>query len=335
MKNIIKVAIVYDTKTDYGIDEDDLDFCDFSYLSEVEHVTEQLNYAGYETILINPPQKLFDILLSSRKKTFDIIFNMVEGFGSRNREGIIPAICEAYNICYVGSDAFGMSFTLHKYQTKLFIETLGVNTPPSFLWDVNISDDNQIEKILTQKNDLFPAVIKPNREGFSMGICVARSVEEAIPLIKKNILKYNQPILIEKMIPGMDVVTGIVGDCDDYLYLGAGREIDNNNMDYFLLDTQNKLDFSRNIVEHGLNNKTKEIVKNFSIKIFKALEIRDILRIDWRVDNDGKPYFLECTPLPSLGLTSVFHYFSNKNNITYPELLDIIVKSALRRFNNG
>lgn len=333
MKNI-EIAIVYDTKTDYGIDKDNLDFCDFSYLSEVEYVKEQLNYAGYNTVLINPPQKLLDILSSNNKKNFDIVFNMVEGFNSRNREGIIPAICEAYKVCYVGSDAFGMSFTLHKYQTKLFVETIGVNTPSSFLFDANIYSLSKIKNILSQRAYLFPAVIKPNREGFSMGVSFAKSVDEAIHLIERNLKKYNQPILIEKMIVGMDVVTGIVGSNNDFIYLGSGRELNSNNLDYFLLDTKEKLNLTRKVVEYDLNPKTEEIIREDSIKIFKALGIRDIVRFDWKINDDGLPYFLECTPLPSLGPTSVFHYFSSKNNITYSKLLDLVVKSAIRRFNN-
>lgn len=34
----IKIAIVFDTKEDYGIDTIDLNYCDFSYLSEVEYM---------------------------------------------------------------------------------------------------------------------------------------------------------------------------------------------------------------------------------------------------------------------------------------------------------
>lgn len=116
----IKIAIVFDTKEDYGIDRDNLDFCDFSYLSDIENMKEQLEYEGYEVILINPPIKFLNTVNKPEsQKLFDVVFNMSEGFNSRNREILVPMICETLHIPCIGTDAFGLSFTNHKFQTKI------------------------------------------------------------------------------------------------------------------------------------------------------------------------------------------------------------------------
>ena len=77
-------------------------------------------------------------------------YNTAEGISSRNREGILPALFEAYRIPYIGTDAFGLSLTLNKYLTKIIAQHYGIKTPESILVSYPGIDNNigeELEKL--------------------------------------------------------------------------------------------------------------------------------------------------------------------------------------------
>jgi D-alanine-D-alanine ligase len=53
--------------------------------------------------------------------------------------------------------------------------------------------------------------------------------------------------------------------------------------------------------------------------------------VDFRVDNDGKPYVLEINPLPSLSTEDVFKLVAENIGITYEQIIGKILQSALKR----
>ena len=91
----MKVGLCYDLQDTYQITGEAI-YKDFSFLSEVEYVERCLKKAGHKVIMINGLEK-FIRNIRHYKRDCDIIFNMMEGYGSRNREGLVPALCEDLN----------------------------------------------------------------------------------------------------------------------------------------------------------------------------------------------------------------------------------------------
>ena len=48
----------------------------------------------------------------------DLVFNIAEGQGSRNREAWVPTLLDLYNIPYVGSDPLALTLGLDKSMAK-------------------------------------------------------------------------------------------------------------------------------------------------------------------------------------------------------------------------
>jgi len=62
------------------------------------------------------------------------------------------------------------------------------------------------------------------------------------------------------------------------------------------------------------------------------LQCRDAARVDFRCDAKGVPCFLEINPLPGLHPThSDLPMIATQESMSYPELIDSIIKSALSR----
>ncbi|MDD5505224.1 MAG: D-alanine--D-alanine ligase, partial [Candidatus Omnitrophica bacterium] len=65
--------------------------------------------------------------------------------------------------------------------------------------------------------------------------------------------------------------------------------------------------------------------------VYRSVECRDFGRVDFRVDNDGKPYVLEINPLPSLSTEDVFMTVAQNIGITYEQMMGKILNSAFIR----
>jgi D-alanine-D-alanine ligase len=77
----------------------------------------------------------------------------------------------------------------------------------------------------------------------------------------------------------------------------------------------------------------KDKLSELSLKVYKSVECKDFGRVDFRVDNDGKPYVLEINPLPSLSTEDVFKLVAENIGITYEKIIGKILDSALKRHN--
>ena len=117
----MKIGITYDVKEEYGFEKLDLRFTDFLAMEEVSFIKESLEGLGHHVTLIGNVIALNEYL---RKNTdLDLVFNMSWGYRGRNREGLIPAVLESYNIPYTGTDAYGCSSCLDKLHIKLLAQS--------------------------------------------------------------------------------------------------------------------------------------------------------------------------------------------------------------------
>lgn len=64
----------------------------------------------------------------------DIILSIWSGIGSKFRKGLIPSICEANNICYVGADPYVHILCQDKFITKVISSQFGIASAESILY---------------------------------------------------------------------------------------------------------------------------------------------------------------------------------------------------------
>lgn len=170
MQKQLKIAFTYDVKEDYRFERTCWKHTDFSTLAEVSYVKGLFEKLGHTVYLIGNYEKLNNCLASRTFPDVDIVFNIAEGVSSRNREGWIPSLLEINHIPYTGSDAYGLSVTLSKIHTKIIANYLGIPTPQycaiSSLMDIHGAP----------KKVLGPWILKPNYEGSSSGVMLAKAI---------------------------------------------------------------------------------------------------------------------------------------------------------------
>lgn len=284
----MKVGFCYDTKSDYGYSEENLEYTDFVSLQTISEIGKAIEQNGYELEYIGNVYKLRDQLLND-KFDCDLIFNIAEGFNSRNREALLPSLLELYNIPHTASDAYGMCINLNKHHTKILVESIGVPVPKGICFDALTSE------VLNHISDLgFPLVLKPNCEGGSMGLFLIHSMEEFVEKSNFLIDTYSFELLAEEYIKGSEITVPIIGNGKSSEALGVVTILNENGTDINLYDSSLKqIDNVINTTRFDYGNDLKEKIMAYSVRIHNFFHLTDYSRMDFRISPEGKPYFLE------------------------------------------
>lgn len=324
----MKIGFCYDTKEDYGYESDNLNFTDFVSLNTVCEIKRALEDLGYEVVYIGNIDKLKDYI-ENKKEKVDFVFNIAEGINSRNREAIIPAYLEAHNIAYSGSDAFAMAITLNKHFTKVLVQQIGISVPNGFTYtEVNSSIIDKLNSFI------YPIVIKPNSEGGSMGLRLVHNLDDFIQNSISLINNFGYELLCEEYIEGKEITVPIIGNGESSKALGVVAIMNADNTDISLYDAEQKqLDNVINTLQIDCPIEVLENIKKDSLKIHQLFKINDYSRMDFRLKANGQYYFLETNLLPSLVRGGSFELCGKTMNKSYTDIIDWILKSALKRSN--
>lgn len=318
-------------------------------ISSIENALEKYGHTVYR---IGSAKSLIENLSRLR---CEIIFNIAEGINGRNRESQVPAILDALNISYVGSDALTLSVSLDKVVAKKILAYHNIPTPCNF----ECKDERNI---IVPKGLNFPLIVKPRYEGSAKGVTPDSKVtnyKELKRQVKYIIRVYNQPALVEEFINGREFTVGIIGNALlRQGYEGLSSEAlakEDENPEIFPV-VERHIEVETNLSCHifekcgydasrlkyqtplEIEATLESKIKRLALETFRALECRDFARIDFRITDSASEkgrkgiYVLEVNPLPSLARDDYFALSSEYLGISYDEMINMILKTALERY---
>ena len=323
----LRVGITFNLKKNISSELTDAE-AEFDDMETIEAIKSVLEAEGFVVELYEAAEELPIRLLNRRP---DIVFNIAEGSRGRGREAQVPAILNYLGIPFTGSDETTMCIAMDKALTKRLISSHGVRTPEYRL----------VKKCAPPPEmDLpFPVIVKPNTEGSSKGISEFSIVHDEAALrrlLEEKINAYKQDMLIEEYISGREFTVGILGNpgrlrvfppmeiiFDDRAGGIYSYEVKRNFRQYVRYECPPAMD-ARLLNEIG---STAEIV-------FRSLSCRDLARIDFRLSEEGRLYFIEINPLPGLASGySDFPMLAEYSGMDHETLIRSIMGSALSRYN--
>lgn len=326
----LKVGITYNLKKDFPKHEDQpIDHLE-EYDSEetIEAIQEVLERDGHQVIKLGGNPEVIDRL---KESSVDIVFNIAEGVRGRNREAHIPALLEFLNIPYTGSDPLTLSLTLDKSMAKRVVMSEGIPTP-------RFKKVERMEDL--QTIDLcYPLFIKLCHEGSSKGVRLDSKIKDPSMLKEKArwlLETYGPPLLVEEFISGPEFTVGILGNNPPYVLGVMQIEIKGSSPHEAIYSLEVKRDWERRVrylcpppISESLLKRIEEV----ALRAYRALDCRDVSRVDIRVGEDGIPYFLEINPLPGLSpLYGDLPIMARSMGWEYPQLIRTIFHHALKRY---
>ena len=326
----MRVGLVYDIFSDYVWRSNDPPDADAEFEPEetVLAMEEALRRMDHIPVRIGSP---FNLLNTIDKIDLDVAINIAEGVDGRNREAYAPVLLEMSGIPFLGSDALPLSVSLDKAWTKDILIAAGFNTPSYQVY--RVAED------VTKASlpDDFPLFVKPRYEGSSKSITAQSkvdSMEELQAQVQRIWTLYNQDALVESFVQGGGEFTvAVIGHDPPEAMPVLQRAVEKTTrIGLHALDRRgNENPELAYEIEGVLTPELEMCLKDVSLQIFKKLECLDFARLDFRVDEDGVPWFLEINPLPTFAPDGTFAILAELVGVPYEEFLADTLKKGFER----
>ncbi len=331
LQPVSRVSVVFNLKKTAGPGEPDDKYEEYDPITTVEAVAAAISEYGFSVSLCEQDE-FFASRLAEQNPEF--VANIAEGRGNaRGREAQVPCFLESAGIPYWGSDAVSMSVALDKLLTCRTLLGDGIPVPFSACF----KSEEDLPGIGTLFAEHARFVVKPRYEGSSKGIfsdSLVRTPAEMEDRIRRVWTRYNQPALAEEYLPGDEITVGVVGNGRPAV-AGMMRIVPVQKRDEFLYSLEEKRNYLERIRYEGPESippSVRDQAGRFAVRAFQAMELRDMARVDFRLDNDGIPRIIDINPLPGLSPEysdlPILHRLSGGE---YHGLIRSILRSAFSR----
>ena len=238
----------------------------------------------------------------------DACFNSLHGtFGE---DGRVQGMLEIMEIPYTGSDSFSSAIAFDKLLSKTIFDLNKVATPKYV----------QIDR--SSKMPFLPCVVKPCRQGSTIGITIAKT-EEEFEAGKKEAFKYDERVIAEQFIEGKELTIGILSDkALPIIWIKPKSGF----YDYQSKYTKGATEY---VFDTGFSVEENQYIQEMAVKAFNSLGCSSYGRVD--IMYDGKTaWVLEINTLPGLTETSLLPQAAAKAGISFAELVTEMISNSLR-----
>lgn len=284
-----------------------------------EAVARALEQSGHDVVRIDIGGGLeaLDALTSAE---MDVAFLALHG--KQGEDGCIQGVLELLGIPYTGSGVLTSALAMDKLKSKELFRLHNVPTPPYY---------TVARSGLGELNELhgsfgFPVVVKPRREGSSVGVAKAMNMSELQAAVD-NALLYDDSVLVERFVKAREIAVGILdGRVLGAIEIAPAGEIYDFQAKYVSDQTQYFL--PARIADTRLLG-----ILNLAQRTAEALDIRGAARVDLLVTEGMNEYVLEVNTLPGMTETSLLPKIAAAAGYDFNALCEAILETA--RLDSG
>jgi D-alanine-D-alanine ligase len=278
-------------------------------------ILRALTEKGYHAISIDVGPDIAEVLM---KEKIECVFLALHGrFGE---DGTVQGMLELMRIPYTGSGVLASALALHKIMTKKVFLSENIPTPP-----FEVLDRKALEKNSFRTSSLsLPVVVKPAREGSTIGVSIVKRDEDFLPALKEA-GKYDEEILVEKFMEGKEITVGILEDLPLPIIEIVPRS---GFYDYHSKYTKGETQY---LIPAPMSREKYLYAQEISFKAFKALGCSGCARVDLMADAEENPFVIDVNTMPGMTETSLLPKAASYAGIPFEDLVErILLKASLK-----
>ena len=269
-------------------------------------------------------KKVIECINSELFDNIDIVFLGLHGkFGE---DGKIQSLLQMRGVKYTGSGVTSSAMAMDKDISKILFNHFNVSTPKWFMAEKSGYNLKEIDRKI-ENSFGYPAVIKPNDEGSTVGLSIVQPDVEDVQLngALDSAFSYSGKIMIEEFIEGRELTVAILGN-------DALPVVEIKPKDGFY-DYEHK--YTKGMTEYfcpaDLPANLADELREKSLIAHKALGCEVYSRLDFRLNPAGGYFCLEVNTLPGMTALSLVPKSASAIGMSFEGLLNKIIELSLAK----
>lgn len=268
-----------------------------------------------------------------------IDFMYIASHGRYSEDGALQGFLEILQIPYLGSKVFASALGMDKVMQKKILASNNITVPNGITvtpQDLEIykADQNRLFSVLTENKLNFPLIVKPYREGSSLGISVVKDKNNLLKaLINASTVdpKHQQTILIEEYISGMEFSCIIITDykTGKPIVLPPTEIIPENNSSFFDYEQKYMPGRSTKFTPARCSPKIIEKIGQTCTRVMEILEIENLARIDGFVTKDETVVIIDPNTLSGMSPSSFIFRQAAELNMSHTQIINHLIETEL------
>jgi D-alanine-D-alanine ligase len=242
--------------------------------------------------------------------------------GRGGEDGVMQGMLEAAGLPYTGSGVLGSALAMDKLRTKQVWQSAGIPTPAFWAIETRAALQAVAEDLP------YPVIVKPAHEGSSIGITRVDRLAELLPAWEAA-ATYDAQVMIEQWISGGEYTAGILGETVLPLIKLETPHV------FYDYEAKYQADSTRYLLPCGLDEKQEHELQAQALAAFHAVDASGWGRVDFMLDEHGKPWFIEVNTVPGLTDHSLVPMAAMAEGIDFEQLVLGILDTAVAPVDRG
>jgi D-alanine-D-alanine ligase len=287
-------------------------------LAGAKEVEKALSREKYEVHRYDPATDLARLAADADK--IDAAFILLHG--PLGEDGTMQGFLDLLGVPYQGAGVLGSALAMDKNLAKILYQQAGLTVAA---WEMARPDD-QINPCRLLERLSLPVVIKPIRQGSSLGMSLAASEEDLVQGLAKA-FGYDSEVMVEQYVRGREITGGVLGN-RELTALPIVEIIPGEEYKFFDYDAKYKKGASREVCPAELPPEITARAQAIALAAHRALQLKGYSRTDMIVSGDSI-YVLETNTIPGMTPTSLLPQAAAAHGLSFAALLDRLIELAL------
>lgn len=251
--------------------------------------------------------------------------------GPYGEDGTVQGLLELLGIAYTGSGVLASALGMDKLRSRQLFEWHRIPVPAYLSVEADRPADRTDLRQQVAKHLGFPCVVKPNAAGSSIGVALVGDAAALDPAIEAA-FAYGPIVLIEEYIRGTEITCGIVDDPDSGESLTLPLIEIVPHAEFYNYEAKYAAGGSDHIIPARVSPGVASRAQALALRAYQALGCEGMSRVDM-IARGEDIVVLEVNTIPGMTATSLLPHAAKAAGVEFPQLLDRIIRSALRRTN--
>ena len=266
---------------------------------------------GRDGSVVAQPQVLFPVL-----------------HGPYGEDGTFQGFCEVLGVPYVGAGVLGSAIAMDKDIQKRLMRDAGIPIVPfetvlESEW--SSAGDAVAKRLWSLGEQLF---VKPANLGSSVGISKVREASELEGAMREA-FRHDRKAVVEKAVDAREIECAVLGN--DQPRASLPGEIAPGEEFYSYEDKYAANSSAELLIPAPLDAEQTERVRELAVRVFRALELRGMARVDFFIERaNGEIYLNEPNTLPGFTSISMYPKMWEATGLPYRDLISELIDLALQ-----